>query len=439
MHRLKSLYVPVRVKFLVTLAIATSWMAFSIWASRPWFEELSRHVGMPLAVFLIGFIAIVPGFMNAFILCALAVDRRPPVPALASYPGVTVLVAAYNEQASIQETVQTILRQDYPGPLQVIVINDGSTDGTSETVRGLLAQDARLALIDVHPNGGKANALNRGLAIARHDLIITVDGDCWLWHGALRNIVGRMLGDPPGTKAVAGSILVRNSRDNWITRIQEWDYFLGIAAIKRVQSLFQGTLVSQGAFSIYDRQLVQDLGGWPDTVGEDIVLTWKILEAGWRVGHAENAIAFTRCPDSLRQFVRQRQRWSRGLIEAFKITPGLLLQRRMPVFYIWWNTLFPVMDLAFTFGFLPGIVLALFGNFWIVGPMTLALLPMSLLMNQLMYRRSKATFDELGLKVRRNRLGLLLYGLVYSLILQPACVWGYASEVLNLRKTWGTK
>ena len=71
--------------------------------------------------------------------------------------------------------------------------------------------------------------------------------------------------------------------------------------------------------------------------------------------------------------------------------------------------------------------------------MTLALLPISFLMNTLMYARSKKTFDEVGLKVRRNRLGLLSYALVYSIILQPACVWGYISEILNLRKTWGTK
>ena len=145
------------------------------------------------------------------------------------------------------------------------------------------------------------------------------------------------------------------------------------------------------------------------------------------------------CPDTLHQFIRQRQRWSRGLIEAFKLTPGILLKRKLPVFYIWWNTLFPFMDLAYTIGFIPGVILACFGYFWIVGPMTLALLPMSFLMNWLMYSRSKATFDEMDLKVRRNRLGLVTYALVYSMILQPACVWGYVSELLNLRKTWGTK
>ena len=432
-------YIPIKFKFIFTLIVATLWMLLSIWLSQPWLTDLSQNIGTFPAYFLIGLIAIIPGFMNAFLMTALLLDKRPKIKPIEQYPGITVLVAAYNEEASIAETVQSLAAQQYPGPLQIIVINDGSKDTTADKVRDLLPSIPELTFIDVQPNGGKANALNQGLKIAEHPYIITVDGDCLLWTGALKNIVGRMLSDPASTKAVAGSILIRNSRQNWITQAQEWDYFLGIAAIKRVQSLFQGTLVAQGAFSIYDKNVLLDIGGWPETVGEDIVLTWKILQAGHRVGHAENAVAFTRCPDTFIQFARQRQRWSRGLIEAFKATPGILFKRRMPVFYIWWNTLFPFIDLAYTIGFIPGLVLAMFGIYWIVGPMTLALLPMAFLMNLLMHNRSKATFKELNLTVRRNRLGLIVYSMVYSLLLQPACVWGYVSEFLNLRKTWGTK
>ena len=433
------MYIQVKTKFVMSLVVATVWMGLSIWLSQPWYEQLSEHTTPWLAAFLIGFIAIIPGFMNAFIMSALALDKRPKLPARTEYPGVTVLIAAYNEASSIEDTVRSLMRQDYPGRLQVVVINDGSADATADIVRGLLPEFANLQLVDLKQNGGKAAALNAGLKLCETDYVITVDADCWIWKHGIRNIVGRRLADPPNTRAVAGAILIRNSRQNWLTQAQEWDYFLGIAVTKRIQSLFQGTLVAQGAFSLYDRSTLEEVGGWPHTVGEDIVLTWKILRAGYRVGHAENAYAMTRCPDTLRQFVRQRQRWSRGLIEAFKLTPGILLQRKLPVFYIWWNTLFPLMDLAYTVGFIPGLVLACFGHFWIVGPMTLALLPMSFLMNWLMYSRSKATFDEMDLKVRRNRWGLVTYALVYSMILQPACVWGYLSELLNLRKTWGTK
>ncbi len=430
-------YVSVRWKFVLTMLLASGWMGFSIWFSRSWFYDLSVHVPVWLAAYLIGFIAIVPGFINAFIFVALLVDKRPRNTAATQHPPVTVLVAALNEEVSLSETLSSLFNQNYLGEIHVIVINDGSLDHTAAIVRQLMLSQPRLALIDIATNGGKAAALNRGLALCKTDWVITVDADCWVWHDGIANLVGRLLSDPLETKAVAGEMLVRNSRENWITKAQEWDYFLGIAAIKRVQSLFQGTLVAQGAFSIYERETLVRLGGWPDTIGEDIVLTWKMLLAGHRIGHAENACAFTRCPNTLKTFARQRQRWSRGLIEAFKINPGLLLKPRLTLLYIWWNLLFPLMDVAYTLGFIPGLVLACFGKFWIVGPMTLALLPISFLLNRVMYRRASAMFIEEHLYVRQNLLGLGFYAVIYSLVLQPACVWGYLSEILRLKKTWG--
>ena len=215
--------------------------------------------------------------------------------------------------------------------------------------------------------------------------MLTVDADSYLYHDALQSIVERYLEDPQNTRAVAGTVLVRNSRQSWIAQAQEWDYFHGIAAIKRTQSLFQGTLVAQGSFSVYDRSTLVALGGWPVCVGEDIVLTWAILKAGYRVGHCEDACLFTNAPATLPQFFRQRRRWARGMVEAFKHHPRVLFKLQLPTFFIYWNLLFPLMDLAFTIGFIPGLILAMFGHYWIVGPMTLALIPLGLAMNLFMF------------------------------------------------------
>jgi biofilm PGA synthesis N-glycosyltransferase PgaC len=168
-------------------------------------------------------------------------------------------------------------------------------------------------------------------------------------------------------------------------------------------------------------------------------LTWKILNAGFRVGYCENAFVFTNCPNSLKQFIRQRLRWSRGLIEAFKLNPSLLIKPRLTLIFIWWNALFPLIDLTFTFAFIPGVILALFGNFAVVGPMTLALIPLSLLLNYSMLHAERAIFREANIKIRKNIGGMLMYMFAYGFVLQPACVWGYLAEVLNLRKSWGTK
>ena len=414
-------------------------MGGSVWFSLPWYQDLSNVIGPFLAYFFITFIAIVPGFMNAFVAMALLLDKRPPVLAEQSYPQVTILVAAYNEAISIASSLRGIFLQDYAGSIQVIVIDDGSTDDTALIVDKFRAEHPNLELINLAQNGGKAAALNHGLTHCKTDIVIAIDADSYILKDGVRHLVGRYLSDPINTKAVAGEVLIRNSRDNWITKAQEWDYFLGIATIKRVQSLFQGTLVAQGAFSLYDKKTVLALGGWPDMVGEDIVLTWKILDAGYRVGHAEDALAFTDCPNTLRNFVNQRRRWSRGLIEAFKTNPTILFKPRLSTLYIWWNTLFPLMDIAFVFGFIPGLVLACFGIYWIAGPMTLSLLPMAFLLNWQMYLKGRAMFHAENLKVRANYMGFIFYVFAYGLILQPACVYGYFSELFGLRKSWGTK
>ncbi|WP_373686037.1 glycosyltransferase family 2 protein [Acinetobacter sp. YH12027] len=355
------------------------------------------------------------------------------------YPNITILIAAYNEESSILDTLQSVDRQNYPGGLQVIVINDGSKDSTAQLVKQAEAQYSWLTLLDLTQNAGKAHALNEGLKLAKHDLVLTVDADSYLHRIALQCIVERYVADPPNTRAVAGKILVRNSRQNLLTKTQEWDYFLGIAATKRLQSLYQGTLVAQGAFSIYDRNALVEVGGWPECVGEDIVLTWALLRAGYRVGHSEDACVFTNAPTELNVFVKQRQRWARGMMEAFIKHPGILIKPRLSTFFIHWNVLFPWLDIAFTFGFIPGIILACFGHFWIVGPMTLALLPMAFLLGFLNYSIEKRMFKTMDLKIRKNLTGFFIYVLAYSFLLQPASILGYLDEILKTRKKWGTK
>jgi len=431
------LYVGVHGKFGVALAASLSWLVITALIAYPWITELSELMGFFVAFAAVGGIALVPGFMNAFLIASLLLDRRPPRMKPSRYPAVSILIAAYNEEASIADTLRSIANQDYPGAFEVFVIDDGSHDRTAAIVDA--CDHDWLRLLRQPHNAGKSAALNRGLAEASHDLVVTLDADSFLYRDALRNLVERYMSDPPNTRAVAGTMLVRNSRRNWVTKAQEWDYFHGIAAIKRVQSLYQGTLVAQGAFSIYDRATLVEIGGWLDCVGEDIVLTWAMLRCGYRVGHAEDACCFTNAPDTLRQFVRQRQRWSRGMMEAFRQYPDILLKPRLSTLFVWWNLLFPWLDLAYTVFFIPGIVLALFGIYWIAGPLTLALLPMALGINYLMYRVGSQMFAANGLRVRRNLSGFLTYAFVYSLILQPACVAGYFSEILGLRKSWGTK
>jgi biofilm PGA synthesis N-glycosyltransferase PgaC len=233
---------PVSLKFAFVLTIASIWAVMSYLIARRWISDLSALIGAPLAVLIIWGVAILPGFMNAFLVSGLLMDRRPRRRSVSHYPGISILVAAFNEEDSILSTLESIALQKYAGQIEVIVINDGSTDGTMEKLASI--SYPWLNVIDLPHNGGKANALNEGLKRVTFALTITLDADSCLYTNALTNLVGRFLSDPVITGAVAGAVLVRNSRLNLVTKIQEWDYFHGIAAVKRLQSLFQGTLVA---------------------------------------------------------------------------------------------------------------------------------------------------------------------------------------------------
>lgn len=440
-HRL--LYLSIPFKYTLAIVFAAAWLAFSVWLSLRWIEDLADYVPLAVALFVIAGIAYLPGFMNSFLMTSLMLDRRPKRRAPPRYPPVTILIACYNEEASIADTLRSVAAQDYPGELEVLVVDDGSHDRSVEVaeaaIAGIASERYRFRVERMQRNGGKARALNHALAVSAHELVITLDGDSWVYRNAIRNLVERLYCDPDGTVAVAGAILVRNSRKNWITRVQEWDYFHGIAAVKRMQSMYHGTLVAQGAFSLYTRTALNEVGGWPECVGEDIVLSWSLLERGYRLGYAEDACVFTNVPDTLKQFANQRRRWSRGLIEAFQRHGRLLLKPRMTTKFIWWNLFFLPLDLVYTLVFIPGLIAALFGFYLIVGIMTLLVLPIAMLWNWIIFGIQSTMFARNGLKVRRNVGGFLLFVFAYSLILQPVCVWGYVSELLKLRKSWGTK
>ena len=144
------------------------------------------------------------------------------------------------------------------------------------------------------------NALNTGLTKVVTKYTITLDADTLLHKSAIRYLVSRIKSSPDDVEAVAGAVLVRNSRDNLLARIQVWDYFLSIASIKRMQGLFQGTLVAQGAFSLYKTEALKEVGGWSDAIGEDIVLTWDLLVKGYRV-----SVSYTH----LDVYKRQHNKW----------------------------------------------------------------------------------------------------------------------------------
>ena len=433
----RGFYIKVKYKFVISFVVSLFWLILSIYLSFPWLKELAELTNCFLSIFIIAGIAYLPGWMNSFLVMSLLLDKQPKYKDEDPEDDITILIAAFNEQDMIYSTLKYIEGQDYKGNIRIIVINNNSSDRTYEEVeRAKNELNINVECMD-EPNPGKFNALNKALTTVDTKYTVTIDADTLLHKSAIRYLVARIKSSPDDVQAVAGTVLVKNSRDNFLSRIQEWDYFLSIASIKRMQGLFQGTLVAQGAFSLYKTEVLLEIGGWSDAIGEDIVLTWDILHRGYRVFFESLAIAFTDVPVQFSHFTKQRSRWARGMIEGIrKVKPW-----QQPSLYSKYltgiNLIIPYIDFAYTFFWIPGLILAFFGKYYIVGIMSLAVLPMTLItFMQLFYYQKKRVFDVLNLKVRKNTLGFILFLLCYQILMSPISMYGYIQEVFRMKRIW---
>jgi len=298
--------------------------------------------------------------------------------------------------------------------------------------------DSKITLLGLE-HKGKAFALNEGLKNVKTDYTITVDSDTVLHPLAVRNIMHKLVNSDKRTAATAGCLFVKNSKKSFITKLQEWDYSLGIFGVKLYQGNYNSTLVAQGAFSAYKTDLLKQIGGWKNCVGEDIVLTWELLSQGYETNFAKNAIAFTEVPETLNSLGKQRKIWARGMIEAFKRVK-ILTSKKLNFkskFLMCLNLFFPFVDFALLI-FVPlGLILLAFGNPLLIGWLSLLVIFLGMLLCLVIEIRRKNMLREIECKLeRRSILAFIFYVLLYAFTLAPYCLIGYISELINSKKEW---
>ncbi|MEU3521399.1 bifunctional polysaccharide deacetylase/glycosyltransferase family 2 protein [Streptomyces sp. NPDC006654] len=233
---------------------------------------------------------------------------------------VSVIVPAYNESAGIEAAVRSLLASDHP--VEVVVVDDGSTDGTADLVESLRLPGVRVIR---QKNAGKPAALNTGLAAATCDLVVMVDGDTVFEPGTVRTIV-QPFADPK-VGAVSGNAKVVN-RGGLLGRWQHIEYVVGFNLDRRLFDLAECMPTVPGAVGAFRRRALLALGGVSDTtLAEDTDLTMALCRAGWRVVYEEHAIAWTEAPASLNALWRQRYRWCYGTLQAMWKHRGALVQR----------------------------------------------------------------------------------------------------------------
>jgi poly-beta-1,6-N-acetyl-D-glucosamine synthase len=232
------------------------------------------------------------------------------------WPGVTILIPAYNEASVIATSVTAALAVDYP-ELEVLVLDDGSTDETAVRAAEAARNDPRCRVIRDEVNRGKADRLNDGFRRAQHELVAVTDADTHLHPQAIKLLVGRICASPI-LAAVAGSPHVTN-RGHFLQAMQVLERAAIIGLIRRTQSLTGRVGVVAGVLGLFHRDRVLAVGGYdPRMATEDIDLTWKLLMQGWQTAYEPRAMIGMQVPSSLVGLWAQRKRWARGQGEVLR-------------------------------------------------------------------------------------------------------------------------
>ncbi|MDQ0466207.1 cellulose synthase/poly-beta-1,6-N-acetylglucosamine synthase-like glycosyltransferase/peptidoglycan/xylan/chitin deacetylase (PgdA/CDA1 family)/spore germination protein YaaH [Caulobacter ginsengisoli] len=324
---------------------------------------------LDLAFYWLFITAIVLGVLRLVFLAVLALIHRsrvarrtPELLPLEREPLVSVLIPCFNEEAVIAGSVERILASRW-SRLEVLVLDDGSTDGTAEQVRLNHGSDPRVRLLSF-ANGGKALALNRGLTHARGEIVVALDADTLFAPETIARLV-RWFEDP-GVGAVAGNAIVGN-RINLVTRWQALEYVTAQNLERRALAALGAVTVVPGAVGAWRRAALEQLGGYPeDTLAEDQDLTLAVQRAGWRVEFDPQARAYTEAPDTVGGLLKQRFRWSFGTLQCLWKHRAALWDKRRPVlgfvalpqiwlFQILLTAVAPLVDLAIVFSLVSAV------------------------------------------------------------------------------------
>lgn len=310
--------------------------------------------------------------------------KNRSIPLQAQQPKVSVLVPAWNEEVGILKTIRSILASRYDN-LELIVINDGSTDATHELVTGFIREQGTrgnqrkkiryLKLI----NGGKAKALNKAIDKATGEIIVTIDADSVIDPNAIANMVRQFT--HAKVAAVAGNVIVGNKKKP-IEFMQQLEYVYGFF-FKCADSVFNSVYIIGGAAAAYRKEVLIALGGFDEKIiTEDIEMSTRILAHGYQTRYAANAVIYTEGPSDWKGLCNQRLRWKFGRLTTFIKHRTLFFSLRQGNPYLTF-LLLPIAIYAELTLLLEGVLLAIFYSYMIYTqdyvPLALVILFMSLM------------------------------------------------------------
>ncbi len=317
--------------------------------------------------------------------------------------------------------------------LEIIVVDDGSTDDTLANASRLIGEHGKCRVrVTTKRNGGKASALNVGLAMAEYPIVLCMDSDSRLEPQTIKAAVLHF--HDPSVGAVAGNVKVVNRRNMW-TRLQALEYVEGLNMARRAQGFLNAVNIVPGPIGLFRREVLVALGGYDlDTYAEDADLTLKILTSGWRIKYEPRAVAWTEAPERLIDLIQQRYRWTRGILQAMNKHKRKLVMP-LPDVPLWASLmqmgfeafLWPAMNVYGHVFF--AYVALVFG----MGEMLLAWWALLTLLDLV------AALATVGME--EEQLTLVPYALIYRfffiLLVDVVKLCSTVEEAFNLRMSWG--
>ncbi len=418
-------------KFLFTLLFGGLWLLISTIFALWWAADLTLILPAFYVWFVIIGIALLPGFLMSAMFFSNLLHMK-----IRKYEctdeDTTVIMCAHNEEDTIEEAIECVCKQIYEGHIRLLVVDNCSTDNTKNKVLEYSKSCYSNCTIEyVYCDiPGKANALNCGLSFVETCHFITVDADTFLECRAVQRIMNHIVAKK--SACVAGNLFVKNAKSTLFTKIQNYDYLISIAAIKRFQGSYKSTLVAQGAFSAYETKAVCCLGGWKDCLGEDIVLTYELLKQKKSSTYEPSAVGYTIVPESLNGLYNQRKRWAIGMLEGFSAVSPWEQGSFYSKYFACVNFIIMYLDVAYLFGFIPGVILALFGYYYFVGILTIFALIVSVLMYSSVYYFQR----KLDIPFKVSFLGFVFFLIFFQSIQSAAALHGYVTRIIKGKEVW---
>lgn len=351
------------------------------------------------------------------------------------YPFISIIVPVYNEGKILRSSIESLLDLEYPN-YEIIIVNDGSIDDTAKVAEEVVGyQQGRTALVKVSlinkPNGGKSKALNAGIQYSEAEFVLCMDGDSQLSSNTLKMGIRHFI--DPNVGAVAGNVKVEN-RKHILTDLQALEYVEGLNMPRSAQGFIKMVNIIPGPIGIFRKSALRDAGYYSsDTFAEDADITLKILEKGWKINYEPNAMAFTEAPVKLHQLLKQRYRWTRGILQAIRkhkkhiLNPTVNFNNTLILWSMFYEALvWPAMNIFANLFF---IVAAFYGMsslvfFWWVGIMLLDMM---------------AAIYCIAAEREEFRLVpySIFYRLIFILLIDITKAMATVEEFLGISMTWG--